>query len=451
MLNCDNDLFESASFFMFRSPILPKDHYEYLLKSSNVQDYLLQFYLNNATFREALLVASPSLYRQLLKNKKSPKVLKSLLKYFIRATTRTTPFGLFSFVGIGHVGGKQTDVSFQENQIIKRIRPDIAWLSKFVDSLSEAMLRRGVPLHKKSLTYCSKGKIWLKYLENMTTGLSTNRASISNNVLVENIMKYTKKSISYSELEELIKKEIPSLNCIKFERIILSLIKQQFLALEAKPSLLTESALEDLILQYPNSILLSLKNEFAKYNLLPLGFGEEQLQILNNKMEAREGVQSNTAKSNNQVFQIDSFCKNAKNLLSSKISSELTSAASVLWKISHATRKQHPLASYHNKFLQRYGTNRLIPLMELLDPNSGIGVPNHFGEMKFSNSSPLEGSNKFDNYLKSIFSNSLYNSGCDIEITDKDVAHLCSQYDEEKIPPSCDLLFEISSKEAVSS
>lgn len=56
-------------------------------------------------FMEALLIASPTLYRSIfnfshLSTKKRKSVIRSLLEYMKRAVNRVTPFGLFSSVCI---------------------------------------------------------------------------------------------------------------------------------------------------------------------------------------------------------------------------------------------------------------------------------------------------------------------------------------------------------------
>ena len=66
--------------------------------------------------REALAIASPTLYQALINHKEDKQIHSSLLKYFSRMTSRSTPYGLFSFVSLGSFG--QSDgISFDLTKI----------------------------------------------------------------------------------------------------------------------------------------------------------------------------------------------------------------------------------------------------------------------------------------------------------------------------------------------
>ena len=88
-------------------------------------------------FREAILIASKSLYNDMKKyedgkirdNKKKEDIRMSLLKYSLRMCTRATPFGIFAMPTIGNINVK---IENQERKIIKSIRPDYEWLMKVI-------------------------------------------------------------------------------------------------------------------------------------------------------------------------------------------------------------------------------------------------------------------------------------------------------------------------------
>ncbi|WP_181727386.1 lantibiotic dehydratase [Streptomyces sp. PT12] len=54
------------------------------------------------------------------------------------------------------------------------------------------------------------------------------------------------------------------------------------------------------------------------------------------------------------------------------VSDSAALAASVLWRIGH---RNPPLGDYHRRFSARYGRHRLVPLLEALDPVTGLGPP----------------------------------------------------------------------------
>ncbi|MGW7680329.1 lantibiotic dehydratase [Kribbella sp. NPDC054772] len=62
-------------------------------------------------------------------------------------------------------------------------------------------------------------------------------------------------------------------------------------------------------------------------------------------------------------------------LLPQAVAEEAARAASLLWRLSPPGDGLPALASYHRAFLDRYGTDRVVPVLELMDPHVGLGPP----------------------------------------------------------------------------
>ncbi|MBL1115250.1 lantibiotic dehydratase [Streptomyces sp. 110] len=54
------------------------------------------------------------------------------------------------------------------------------------------------------------------------------------------------------------------------------------------------------------------------------------------------------------------------------VGEQAAEAATLLWRIGHRTG---PLTDYHQRFCTAYGHHRLVPLLEVLDPVTGLGPP----------------------------------------------------------------------------
>ena len=57
------------------------------------------------------------------------------------------------------------------------------------------------------------------------------------------------------------------------------------------------------------------------------------------------------------------------------IGDEIAQAAEVLWHLTSAPPGKPYLRAYRQKFLARYGTDRLVPLLDLLSAETGLGIP----------------------------------------------------------------------------
>lgn len=104
----------------------------------------------DAKFREKVSIASPALVDMMdlyiknpekLSEKKLVNFQNSIMKYLIRSKNRTTPFGLFSGVGLGKFGDSDTfDVSGAKYQ--KKVNIDSEWLFGFISQLEKVKSQR---------------------------------------------------------------------------------------------------------------------------------------------------------------------------------------------------------------------------------------------------------------------------------------------------------------------
>lgn len=129
-----NEIYKPLDFFMIRTPLLPINSYINIFNSNlndeDIINKLIQF-SNNPIIREAIAVGSVDLLLSLSKldastnGKEKEKIFSSLLKYFIRMTTRTTPFGEFSGVTLGKFTDKTNVILDDISKYKKRARLSI--------------------------------------------------------------------------------------------------------------------------------------------------------------------------------------------------------------------------------------------------------------------------------------------------------------------------------------
>ena len=97
--------------------------------------------------RAAIFSASPEFFKSLTdtihtQSLVSPNTLKKLyistLQYYLRATTRTTPYGLFVGVSLGSIGDKDDIVCSESNLWKPCVELDTTWLSKVIQSIEDS-------------------------------------------------------------------------------------------------------------------------------------------------------------------------------------------------------------------------------------------------------------------------------------------------------------------------
>ena len=116
--------------FYVRYANLSFDKFE---KIANQSNYTLFKKFYNSDFKQDILLTSPSLYNGINKCCKDDNVL-SLLKYIIRSSTRCTPYGSLSGVGLGKFSNSN-DYSIDVPKL--HFRVDNEWLIPILPKLEK--------------------------------------------------------------------------------------------------------------------------------------------------------------------------------------------------------------------------------------------------------------------------------------------------------------------------
>jgi len=146
-----------ADFFVLRAP---RNNLSQLLKlgSARVSQtrQVLANWLEQGETQEALAIASPSLlsrikyWQQTPDSSKGKKIEQALLKYFIRMSSRATPFGLFSGLGVGRVKAARHTQLEVGDKIQRKTRTDMHYLAALKDYLSKTFWDKGQLTFKKN-------------------------------------------------------------------------------------------------------------------------------------------------------------------------------------------------------------------------------------------------------------------------------------------------------------
>ena len=133
--NVDRFQYQIADTFLLRAPLLSLKVLEEISSAGDL-DIVLRNYYDIPVISESLYLASPVLFNlceQWLshdeKKIKNPAKLKyTLLKYLIRMSCRSTPFGLFAGISSGHFGDR-TDIRISSpGKHYLHVRPDMQYL-----------------------------------------------------------------------------------------------------------------------------------------------------------------------------------------------------------------------------------------------------------------------------------------------------------------------------------
>ena len=332
-------------------------------------------------FEEALFLASPDIYREKqryeqLSPKEQLRLDVSLYKYYSRAKTRCTPFGLFAGCSIGE-WGEHTSIQLKELKDYKRCtRLDMNYLCALIQYLEK------LPELRFQLLYYPNDSIYelggcIRYVE--YTYKNTHRihrlVSIESSDYLHKILSIASSGV---KIEILIKFLMQEENVSEEEarEFVLELIDAQILKSELEPAVTGTDTLTVLLekLKSKKGIvpfyekIERIKELLIQIDRRPIG---ETLDAYNEVIEYinKLGVEYNPK----FLFQTDLFKPAYSAVVEEKELNGINGLISFLNKIT-LNSDRNRLSVFKEAFYNRYEQAE-VPLMQVLDRDLGIGYP----------------------------------------------------------------------------
>ncbi|WP_312392392.1 lantibiotic dehydratase family protein [Chryseobacterium sp.] len=370
--------YQSFEKYIIRTPLFSREEFQKKVECKELSEIEIKKICLEPIFQEAVYLASPYLYEEINQwlngqKKLSDKLKNTILKYYSRMSTRCTPFGLFSGVGLGDF-----------NDEIKRLPNstqirDTKLDMHFLVALSKSFEKN--PTIKNKLLYFPNTSIYIvgnkirfveyEFLEGKRDYIISS-APISEEL--EQILKFSISGKTIFQLKEILtNKDVTDEEAVEF---IQELIDNQVLVSELEPNVSGEEFLSVLIKK--------LKRLNADSEVRLLISIQEKLENIDEKIGNNSNLYSEieeliasfqTEYEHKYLFQTDLYHTNEFHL-SNSWKKKLKNTIRFLNKITLANKDTH-LEKFKKAFLERYETEE-IPLSIALDSEIGIGYRQDF-------------------------------------------------------------------------
>lgn len=409
-----DNIFRPSNLYMLRTPLFPIEIYNSYLKSNSIDFSLL---LENEIVKESIMTTTYHLYQNINKldfeknNKKVRNAKESILKYLIRMSTRSTPYGILSGVALGEFSEdnaiKVKDFSYHK----KDVKVDGQWLYKLVQYLeSDFVYYKNSIVIWNQQNYIYNNRLYLDNNSSIIKNNSNEVLSVKYNAILMFIHEKSKEHVTYNNLIHSIIEKFKIDNKENVKVFIQELIGKEILFSNLRPGLENKKPLDYIIksLDSKNSLtqmLINISKKINEYSNISIGKGEyKYLEIIN--------LMSNLFESENYL-KIDTYIEYSKNELKKDLAQNISEAAYVLWLMSPNHLGTKTIRNYHEFFMDKYGFEQLVNLKKLVSDINGFGYPTK-DNYSYSNSIPF----LKEKYLSAIRNNS------HIEITENDVTEL---------------------------
>jgi len=461
-------IFQALDFFVLRTPLLPTEvFHERLTGSRELLLERLAELAQDPLIREAIAVSSLSLLHSLphltsSNPRKQDQAAKGFLRYLLRMTTRPTPFGLFSGVTYGTYGNFHGIRLREPGAHKKRTRPDMEWLLRLIGRLEQdpAVVRQ-LHVTANSLTYAVGSRLQLPYvtrygqIKSVGGTARIERTSVRLTDAVELALEKAQAPIPYEELIAALHGCYPDTSHEQINQFLWQLFEQEFLISDLRPPLMDVSPLDYVLAKLEpvrgideiKSGLQEVAERIAEYDAIPVGAGEAAYHRLLAKMK-------DVADGKNLV-QVDLAVQTDELQLPRCVQEEVGRVADRLWRLSNDVHGLPHMSQYRNDFIEKYGSSREIPLLQMLDEDIGLGAPATY-EYPRSNRrhdwQPSAFQQRKTHLLSQWLMPVLLQGGQELLLTDEHVSQLAGdEVDARYAPRSFELFFQLAapSKEAV--
>lgn len=353
--------------------------------SFEIDEEILKKNFSQTVEKEAIFLASPHLYdaainwlnNKPIEPKEKRKLMQSLAKYYIRSSTRPTPFGLFSGVSTLQ-WGQTTQITFSD-KFDRHTRLDMNYLCEFAKKLS------AIPIIKERLTYFKNSSIYplkneLRYVE---IYYENNRrvhqiSAIQKQKYIAKVLKIVEKNgAKYHEIiSQIINEKITKQDASNF---LDELIELQILNSQLEPTITGDEfvyhiikVLEEVNEDY-NPLIYSILNILKSINDSIDTIDKNKINPIDEYFKIIELIKINeVAFDVNALFQADLITlPSLESTINSNFQAQLIELIEFFQKIDLNSADTN-LQKFKNSFSERY-QDQAVPLSMVLDIENGIG------------------------------------------------------------------------------
>lgn len=369
--------------FMIRNTSLPIEIFFDLQKEDRI-DEILDFIEEKKLLnfmKNSLIVSSKSLFYSIKKlgrsHKKDHAIYMSLFKYLIRATTRPTPFGILSSVMLGQFDTNNlNNYMFRiRNETKTDVKVDMYWLCGVIHNLENNYdILSKLKLKWNNICYVSGKRLKNPYYTNHGIDFTIEKIDIKFNPLIELIMHEADNYISFTELKDRISCEYSQVP----EKIIIDtlklLIDNEILFTELRiPSYCKDSLKHviNVLSKYSENyeIINELKNIHNKINLYKINKNEYNYHLLHETYQNMDKIYKS-----DHYLKVDLARENNYLTLPLDIKHKLENFVNLFSNLYIEQKNYSKLNSFKKKFLEKYGPNINVPLLEIIDENKFDGL-----------------------------------------------------------------------------
>jgi thiopeptide-type bacteriocin biosynthesis protein len=362
--------YEPLDWVLVRAPLLPVECWLELADRDAAESLARE-----PAVRRALAVASPSLFARLEHEPAGASAARrrrqGILRYLIRMSTRCTPYGLNASVSLAE-WGERTDLALAEEEVV-RARLDMGLLDAFVGGLERRLdVVRELRLHAHPAVTVRAGRAFLP--ERFSSDEGAFEVSVRATRPVVSALRLCERApAAFAAVAGALGTEFPQAGRARIEELIHALVREGLLLTELRPPL-TRGEPARHVLEVLTRITAAHEDRdrlaaalaaCAHWESEP---GAEGFAAV---LGAAHAVAPPPAEV--PAVRVDMRRRLAGERIARAVGEEAARAAELLCRLSPLRTGQPSLNAYRDRFAERYAPHTEVGLVELVDPEVGLG------------------------------------------------------------------------------
>ena len=442
-------IYKANENFVLRTPIHSIKKYYELFENPELTPKNVFNLGNDPCFCELLKISSNDLSKNFLDTtvSRTDKLLYGCMKYAIRSSSRCTPYGLCAGVSVGKFGSS-TDIKLASHiDAVKYARPDMEWLFSVLHKIvSDKTILPFLHVRRNPYTYEKGSRIvnpWYVNLGNANP--DETHISIRNTKLVKYVLELSKDYILYRDLFNSVKREKDTVTEEKITAFLDQLIENEYLQVELYPGLVNNNPLQhvlSILHDIPTAKEWYMKLEeigvlLKQYSSTSIGKCESILDTVFNKM--------GTLSPKKNYIQVDLKRPVIDDSLSSAISYEAQKFIELLASLSTQQDVSPKMTEFKSRFVEKYGYDMALPIVEVFDNDMGIGAPGGYAFPPSKQKDTLyhPPKSELEKYLRDKIQNAIRKNVKELSLTDDELEKFKSDVKVASLPDSMEVCLQV--------
>ncbi|MGW5191964.1 lantibiotic dehydratase [Kribbella sp. NPDC004138] len=379
-----------------------------------------------------------------LSSKQVRRATLSIVRYLLRLSGRQTPFGLFSGVAPVAINARSSACWGAGHRAF--IRANAQWVDDVVDRLE----REPGVLDRLNVVFTN---LTAQRGDDLDLPHGTARLLIRRTRPVQVIQELCQSPIQFAALISKLGEQFLSTPEAKIRSLVTDLVKQRFLITSLRPPMTVADPLECIIRQLHEADLVPSSSGatiLRRLEVIAADIARHNHRDLNDEdgtdIQAALGAQMRQLSKAGRTPLAADVRLDCEVQVPKHVAEELSYAATALMRLTRQPTGSAVWRDYYIAFCDRYGINALVPLSDVVNPETGLGLPATYpGSTATSNPSGLS---ERDERLLALAWGTMADNNPELVLTDQVIRSLAvgDPSVERPIPPHVELAAQILAK-----